>query len=110
MSLKNINSPTEFMCRMGIMPPDMDELQDYEGWMRDHGQAISDAVDRAGTPHLQMFDALGKRIDKLHFPPEYWTMLHAGYNAGMIANAIEQQSVMPFYHRAYVASYFDVGL
>lgn len=35
----------------------------------------SDATDRAGTPWLRMFDALGKRVDEILLPPDFGEML-----------------------------------
>lgn len=53
-------------------------LKEYESWWRTEGSAISQAVDRAGTPWLRMFDQFGRRVDEILFPPEYWKMLKRG--------------------------------
>src|SRR5574341_2544786 len=105
----NLLSPVAFLERMGVVPAGLN-LSDFESWWRTTGQAISDAVDRAGTPHLRMFDALGNRVDEILFPPEYWTMLHRGYDEGATWRAVEAESVIPAYVLNYLVSFFDVGL
>ena len=55
--------------------------------------AISDAVDRASTPWVRMFDVQGKRIDEILFPPEYWKMLKQGYPAGVVWRAFAADPV-----------------
>ena len=86
------------------------ELRQFEDWFLRRGQAISDAVDRARTPWLRMFDTAGRRVDEICFPPEYPTMLHEGYRAGVIWRAFEQHSLLPSYELIYVTSFFDPGL
>jgi alkylation response protein AidB-like acyl-CoA dehydrogenase len=110
MSLDTLLSPLTFLQRMGIALPDGDALKEYESWWQTTGQAISDAVDRAGTPHLRMFDALGQRLDEVLYPPDYWTMLHRGYAEGAVWRALEAGSVIPAYGVNYLTSFFDVGL
>jgi len=67
-------SPVQFLQQVGI-PADQDWLREYEAWFEREGQGISDAVDRAGTPWLRMFDQWGARVDEILYPPEYWRML-----------------------------------
>src|SRR5260370_38501947 len=55
-----------------------DVLEAEEAWWKSEGVAISDAIDRAGTPWLRMFDRLGKRVDEILYPPEYQTILRLG--------------------------------
>jgi len=38
--------------------PHRDVLDSEEAWWKNEGVAISDAIDRAGTPWLRMFDRL----------------------------------------------------
>ncbi len=70
-------SPVQFLQQVGIFA-DQDWLRAYEAWFGREGQGISDAVDRAGTPWLRMFDRLGARVDEILYPPEYWRMLKHG--------------------------------
>jgi alkylation response protein AidB-like acyl-CoA dehydrogenase len=93
--------------------PDVDvpAATGYEQWWRDHGQAISDAVDRAGTPHLRMFDAHGRRLDEIQFPPGYRDALDRGYQAGVVWRAFDDSlSVLPSFALGYVTSFFDPGI
>lgn len=85
-------------------------LADYERWWRETGQAISDAVDRAGTPGLRMFDRQGRREDALLYPPDYRRMLVAGYATGIVARAADEGSLLPGYRLGHVTAFFDPGL
>lgn len=85
-------------------------LTDYERWWFEQGQAISDAVDRLGTPWLRMYDALGRRVDEVQYPPEYWEMLRRGYRDGVIWRCFEENSLLPFFLLGYVSCFFDPGL
>ena len=105
-----LSSPSAFLERhLGPLSCGV-ELRQYEEWFSRHGQAISDAVDRARTPWLRMFDTAGRRVDEICYPPEYWTMLYEGYRAGVIWRAFEQRSLLPSFELIYVTSFFDPGL
>jgi acyl-CoA dehydrogenase len=88
------------------------ELGDYEHWWREQGRDVSDAVDRAGTPHLKMFDALGHRVDEIQFPPSYWQALTRGYEAGVVWRSFDQKhpSLFQSFALGYVTSFFDPGI
>lgn len=86
------------------------ELADYERWWRESGQAISAAVDRAGTPALRMFDRCGWREDAVLYPPDYRRMLLRGYQTGIVARAVDDDSLLPGYRLGHVTSFFDPGL
>lgn len=103
-------SPSKFLKRMLGELPDQVVLADYEAWWQAEGQVISAAVDRQGTPWLKMYDALGKRIDEILFPPSYWDMLQKGYQAGVIWRAFETGSLLPAYRLGYIAAFYDTGL
>ena len=104
-----LHSPVQFLVQNGI-PADQDWLRDYEAWFEREGQGISDAVDRAGTPWLRMFDRFGVRIDEILYPPEYWRMLKHGYRAGVLWRAFEQNSLLPSYLLLYATAFYDAGL
>ena len=59
MSFDVLHSPVQFLQQVGISA-DQDWLREYEAWFEREGQGISDAVDRAGTPWLRMFDRLAR--------------------------------------------------
>jgi alkylation response protein AidB-like acyl-CoA dehydrogenase len=88
-------------------------LTNYESWWRTEGMAISETVDRAGTPALRMFDQFGKRTDTILFPSEYWKMLRRGYQAGVIWRPFADDangSLRMHYLIDYVTCFFDAGL
>ncbi len=108
-----LRSPVQFLQLAGI-PADQDWLQDYEAWFEREGQGISDAVDRAGTPWLRMFDRWGARVDEILYSPEYWRMLKHGYRAGVLWRVFdpksEQNSLIPAYLLLYATGFYDPGL
>ena len=108
--LNGLASPGEWLRRV---VPDIivDDAVEYERFWREQGQPISDAVDRAGTPHLRMFDALGRRVDEVQYPPEYWKALAAGYRAGAVWRAFDgKRSLLPGFVVGYITSFFDSGI
>jgi acyl-CoA dehydrogenase len=110
MSFNALASPTQFLQEM-IGPTAYDGvLREYEQWWEQEGRAISDSVDRAGTPWVRMFDAVGKRVDEILYPPDYWRMLKHGYKAGVLWRAFEQQSLLPAFLLIYLTSFYDSGL
>ena len=103
-------SPHHFLREM-IGPTAHDPvLKDYEQWWEQEGRAISDSVDRGGTPGLRMFDAAGKRVDEILYPPDYWRMLKQGYKAGVLWRAFEQDSLLPAFLLIYLTAFYDSGL
>jgi acyl-CoA dehydrogenase len=110
MSTEILASPLAWLQRF-VPDVDVPSAPAYERWWRDAGQAISDAVDRAGTTHLRMFDALGRRVDEIQFPPGYWDALAEGYRAGAVWRAFEEPcSLLGPFVLGYVTSYFDPGM
>ncbi len=101
-------APTRMLAQFAV--PDLPAgLSDYEAWLDQHGRAISAAVDRAGTPWIKQFDRMGRRIDEIQLPAEYWTMLKMGYKAGAVWRA-RDGALASAYMVGYVTSYFDLGL
>lgn len=103
-------SPATFSADTLGDTPDAATLAAYEQWWTTQGQPVSEAVDRAGTPWLRMFDRAGIRIDEICYPPDYWSMLGKGYCEGIIARVFEQQSLLPFYRIGYITAFHDPGL
>lgn len=87
-----------------------DLLSRYEEWWHAEGALTSEAVDRAGTPWLRMYNKAGVRTDEIMFAPEYWRMLRKGYQEGLIWRAFDEDSLLPFFELLYIVSYFDPGL
>ncbi len=102
--------PVDFLSSHLAPLPHEDVLREYEAWWRTRGQAISANVDRAGTPPLQMYDVFGRRVDQIGYPLEYWEMLHAGYSAGVVWRAFDDDSLLMPYLLGYITSYFDPGV
>jgi acyl-CoA dehydrogenase len=108
-NLQFLKSPLTFVDRL-IDPENTRVMKDYESWWLAEGVSISEAVDRAGTPWLRMFDQFGNRTDEILFSPDYWKMLKRGYEAGAIWRAFEGDSLRMHYLIDYVTCFFDAGL
>ena len=102
MDLNALRSPLAFLQSRLQEIPHHDILNSEETWWKNDGVAISDAIDRAGTPWLRMFDRLGKRVDEILYPLEYQTILKRGYRAGVVWRALEEKSLIPKIGRAHV--------
>jgi acyl-CoA dehydrogenase len=109
MTFDVLRSPVQFLQQNRISA-DQDWLREYEAWFEREGQGISDAMDRAGTPWLRMFDLMGTRVDEILYPPEYWRMLKHGYRAGVLWRLFEQNSLIPSYLLLYITAFYDPGL
>lgn len=107
--LQSLKSPLSFLDNL-IDEQTARVLKDYESWWLAEGVPISEAVDRAGTPGLRMFDQFGRRTDEILFPPEYWKMLRRGYETGAIWRPFEGDSLRMHYLIDYVTCFFDAGL
>src|ERR1700756_2514501 len=60
--LDTLRSPLTFLQSRLETIPHRDVLGAEEAWWKNEGIAISNAIDRAGTPWLRMFDRFGKRV------------------------------------------------
>jgi len=105
-----LRSPLSFLQTKLRDIPHFDMLEAEESWWKGEGLAISDAIDRTGTPWLRMFDRLGKRVDEILYPREYRTMLSRGYRAGVVWRAVEEKSLFPTYLLMYTISFHDPGI
>ncbi len=103
-------SPVRFLeGRLGrLRAPEA--LGRYEAFFEERGKAISEAVDRAGTPPLRMFDRFGNRVDEVVFPPEYRELVTKGYEAGVVFRAVEEGDLPASYQVGYVTAFYDAGL
>ncbi len=105
-----LSSPLAWL-RRAVPDAEVPPAADYERWWRERGQAISDAVDRAGTPHLRMFDAQGRRIDEVQLPPGYADALAQGYRAGLVWRAFDEpRSLLACFVLGYITAFFDPGM
>ena len=109
-SLDVLRAPLSFLRSRLQDIPHGDVLDAEQAWWSSEGVAISDAIDRAGTPWLRMFDRLGKRVDEILYPREYQTMLTTGHRSGVIWRALEEKSLLPTYLLMYTISFYDPGI
>jgi len=108
--LNLLHAPLDFLQnRLGKLRH-RDVLEGEETWWRSEGRAISETIDRGGTPWLRMFDRQGKRVDEILYPREYQTMLRRGYRAGVIWRTIEEKSLLATYELMYAISFHDPGV
>ena len=105
-----LRSPSAFLRHL-IGSTEYDSvLQESEAWWKQEGQVISDAVDRARTPWIRMFDSAGKRVDEILYSPDYWRMLQQGYRAGVLWRGFQDRSLLPSFLLIYLTSFYDSGL
>jgi alkylation response protein AidB-like acyl-CoA dehydrogenase len=109
-SLDALRSPLSFLQTRLQDIPHRDVLNAEEVWWKNEGVAISDAIDRAGTLWLRMFDHLGKRVDEILYPREYQAILRRGYRSGVVWRALEEKSLLPTYLLMYNISFHDPGI
>ena len=110
MLLESLHSPLTLLQSRLTEIPHLDLLASEEEWWKAEGVAISNAIDRAGTPWVRMFDRAGKRVDEILYPSEYQTMLRKGYRAGIVWRAFEETSLIPTYSLMYAISFYDPGV
>lgn len=110
MNLDIIRSPCSFLNGMIGSTAHDEALREWESYWGKEGRAISEAVDRAGTPRVRMFDAAGKRVDEILYAPEYWHLLKKGYRSGVLWRAFEDNSLLPSFLLIYLTSFYDCGL
>jgi acyl-CoA dehydrogenase len=108
--LDALGSPLSFLQSRGRDIPHPDVLAVEERWWKSEGVAVSDSIDRAGTPWLRMFDRLGKRVDEILYPAEYQTILRRGYRSGVVWRALQEKSLLPAYSLIYNISFHDPGI
>jgi acyl-CoA dehydrogenase len=110
MQIDVVRSPCGFLTAMVGSTPYDGVLREWEGYWEKEGRAISEAIDRGGTPWVRMFDASGKRVDEILYPAEYWRLLKQGYRSGVIWRAFRDQSLLPSFLLIYLTSFYDCGL
>jgi len=108
--LDALRSPLSFLESRLQDIPHGDVLDAEEGWWKSEGVAISNAIDRAGTPWLLMFNRPGKRVDQILYPREYQAILRRGYRSGVVWRALEEKSLIPTYLLMYNISFHDPGI
>jgi acyl-CoA dehydrogenase len=105
-----LRSPLGFLESILPAISHLDVLADEQAWWKAEGVAISEVIDRAGTPWLRMFDPSGRRVDEILYPREYQTMLRKGYRSGVVWRTFEENSLIPTYLLVYSISFYDPGI
>lgn len=101
--------PAAFLAgELGLALPE--RVFAYQAWWETEGAAISTAIDRLGTPHLRQFNAEGKRVDEILYPPSYAYLLGAGYSAGILYEVAERHDWRLSFLLGFITSYYDPGL
>ena len=108
--LDTLRSPLSFLQSRLSAVHHLDALEAEQQWWKAEGVAISDAIDRAGTPWVRMFDRQGKRVDEILYPREYQTILRKGYRSGVVWRALEEKSLIPTYLFMHTISFYDPGV
>jgi alkylation response protein AidB-like acyl-CoA dehydrogenase len=108
--LDTLRQPLSFLQSRLSAIPHLDLLESEQRWWRTEGIPISDAIDRAATPWVRMFDRQGQRVDEVLYPPEYRTILIRGYRSGVVWRALEEKSLLPTYLLMHTISFHDPGI
>lgn len=108
--LDALRSTVSFLQSSLSTIPHVDVLEAEQAWWKTEGVAISEAIDRAGTPWVRMFDRSGKRVDEILYAREYQTILRKGYRSGVVWRAFEEKSLLPTYQLIYAISFYDPGV
>ncbi len=108
--LDALRSPLSFLKLSLPAVQHLEVLEAEQQWWKTEGVAVSNAIDRAGTPWVRMFDRSGRRADELLYAREYQTMLRKGYGSGVVWRAFEEQSLVPTYLLIYTISFYDPGV
>lgn len=105
-----LRSPLSFLQSRLSAVPHLAALEAEEQWWKAEGVAVSEAIDRAGTPWVRMFDRYGKRVDEILYPREYQAILRKGYRSGVVWRAFEENSLIPTYLFMYAISFYEPGV
>jgi len=91
-------------------PPCEDALTAYQQWWATAGRALSETIDRWGTPTLRQHDRYGQRVDEILLPAGYTELVQEGYKHGVVWRVIEQQDWVASFALGYLTAYYDPGL
>lgn len=105
-----MRSPTQFLTEQLAHLSHTETLHAYEQWWELEGRALSETVDRAGTPWIRTYDRWGNRIDEVVMPAGYSTLVRKAYEHGVVWRAIEEHDFMTSFALGYITSYYDPGL
>ena len=61
-------TPLAYLKQQLGAPPCEDALTAYQQWWATAGRALSETIDRWGTPTLRQHDRYGQRVDEILLP------------------------------------------
>lgn len=105
-----LRSPTQFLEHALGNIPELAAARTDEAWWACEGMNISESIDRGGTPWVRMFNSSGARVDDILYPPEYWKMIHRGYQSGVVWRAFEEKSLVSTCALMYATAFYDPGV
>jgi hypothetical protein len=71
----SLETPCAFLQQQLGTVPASEALLAYQSWWQTTGGGLSEAVDRAGTPWLRMYDHRGQRCDEILWGGGYRPLL-----------------------------------
>ncbi len=105
-----MRSPVEFLRQqLGSLTHEQ-TLHAYEHWWELEGRALSESVDRAGTPWWRAYDRWGNRVDELILPAGYSALVRKAYELGAVWRPLEEGDFLTSFALGYITSYYDPGL
>ncbi len=105
-----MDTPIGFLeSHLGRLPC-AETLHAYQTWWETTGRALSDTVDRAGTPWLRLYDRHGERIDEVVMPAGYRELVLQAYRHGVVWRALEENDWLASFALGYLTSFYDPGL
>jgi acyl-CoA dehydrogenase len=103
-------SPLAYLKQqLGTLPCE-ETLAAYQQWWETTGRALSETIDRWGTPALRQYNRYGVRVDEITLPAGYPELVQAGYKHGVVWRVIEQQDWVGSFALGYLTAYYDPGL
>jgi acyl-CoA dehydrogenase len=103
-------SPLAYLKQqLGTLPCE-ETLAAYQQWWETTGRALSETIDRWGTPALRQYNRYGVRVDEIILPAGYPELVQEGYKHGVVWRVIEQQDWVGSFVLGYLTAYYDPGL
>jgi acyl-CoA dehydrogenase len=105
-----MNNPVAFLeTKLGGLPC-ADTLHAYYAWWETTGRALSESVDRAGTPWLRLYNRHGERVDEIVMPAGYREMLLQAYQHGIVWRVLDEGDWLSSFALGYLTAFYDPGL
>jgi len=95
--------------QLGTLPCE-DVLAAYQQWWETTGRALSESIDRWGTPTLRPHNRFGQRVDEVILPAGYPELVQEGYKHGIVWRVVEQHDWVASFALGYITAYYDAGL